>query len=451
MKPNNLYLIEGAEAFSKGDFENTALENGCLVLEQSAGRRVYNGCYTTKPMRMVAFRKMVVSWNSDTPVGTSIEVQGRVLVDGQWSKWLTFGRWSPFVCRESTAEKGSLAEIDADVLTVLSENGAKDVQIRVFLYTDSEELSPQVRLLGVSVRPMQWNQQEGRQVLRELYLPAYSQLNRNPMIGHSISSPVTIAMLMNRWGEDVLPEEIAHACYDNGYCGFNNWSFSIAAAGCFGYRAYVAYLDLAQLRQEIYAGYSVGVCVSYTNDSDTAKKQKLPYLEGAPSTAVNHLVAVRGFCVEKDVEYVIVNDSYTANDTMAVRKYRLDSFLQAWNRVAYVVHPKHKFGGFAKPERVGARLKATEQTGEYIFEMKGENFLLSADFLGTAEDPKGTLAFTLQDGVAYATTAHKAFRYMKVSENGGFQLPSTALESNERVTIYAIGNKGRMIIAERKS
>ena len=31
----NLCLIEGAEAFSKGEFDGVALENGCLVLEQT--------------------------------------------------------------------------------------------------------------------------------------------------------------------------------------------------------------------------------------------------------------------------------------------------------------------------------------------------------------------------------------------------------------------------------
>ncbi len=451
MKTNNLYLIEGAEAFSKGDFENTALENGCLVLEQSGGRRVYNGCYTTKPMRMDTFREVMVSWNADTPRGTVVEVEGRVLVDGQWSKWLSFGKWSPFLSRKSSAEDGGLAKIDADVLTVASENGAKDVQLRVYLYTDSVEVGPQVRLLGVSVRPMQWQQGEGKQVLRQLYLPAYSQLNRDPAIGQNISSPVVVTMLINRWGEDVLPEEMAHICYDNGYHGFNNWSFAVAAAGSFGYRAYACYMDLEQLRKQIYLGYSVGTCLTYTNDPQVAKEQGLPLVKGTPSTAKNHLIAVRGFCEENGVEYVIVNDSYAAGDAAAERKYQLNEFLSAWNRVAYVVHPKHKYGGFAKPERVGARLRATEQLGEYTFEMKGSEYLLKSDFLGTPEDPHGTLCFTIQDGIAYATTAHKAFRYMKVSENGGFQLPSTAMESNGKVTIYAIDGNGMMIVAERKS
>ena len=449
MEQKNLYLIEGAEAFSKGEFENTALENGCLVLEPSSGGRVYNGCYTTKPLQMVAFQQMVVSWNCDTPVGTSVEIQGRVLVDGQWSKWMSFGRWSPFLCRKSQKEEGALAKIDADVLTVANGKSSKNVQLRVYLYTDCVEIGPQVRLLGVSVLPLDWKRQEGRQILRELYLPAYSQLNRNPMIGHSISSPVTISMLINRWGEDVLPEEVAHLCYDHGYNGFNNWSFAVAAAGCFGYRAYVAYLDLQGLRQQIYDGYGVGVCVSYTNDEE--QKETLPYLEGAPTTAENHLIALRGFCMEKDREYVLVNDCYAANDNMAPRKYPLDQFLKAWNGVAYVVHRKQKGAGFAAPQRIGARLRATEKIGEYIFEVKGKEYLLPQDFLGTAENPSGTLAFTIQNNIAYATTAHKEFRYMKVNEQGGFQLPSTAMESQGRVTIYAIDDKGKMMIAERKS
>lgn len=37
-------------------------------------------------------------------------------------------------------------------------------------------------------------------------------------------------MLMNRWGEDLLPEEVAHANYDYTYAGNGNWSFTTAIA-----------------------------------------------------------------------------------------------------------------------------------------------------------------------------------------------------------------------------
>lgn len=444
----NLCLIEGAEAFSKGEFDGVALENGCLVLEQTGSGYLQKGCYTSQLLRLPAFRQLVSSWNADTPAGTYIEVQARVLVEGQWSRWLSFGQWSPFIRRASFSEKGPLASVDTDLLQVDSEAGSKTAQLRVYLYTDSEQYSPQVRLLGVTVRPLNWEQKEGEPVLRQLYLPAYSQLNRDPAIGPVMCSAVTIAALVNRWGQDVLPEEVARICYDHAYQGFGNWSFSVAAAGCLGFRAYVAYLDLAGLRREIYNGYSVGVSVRYTYDPETAQKENLPYLEGASGTTKGHLMAVHGFCREKDVEYVLVNDSYADSDDQAPRRYRLDQFLEAWQgRVAYIVHPKQKHGGWAAPQRVPAQLTATGEVGSYLFEVKGRQQPLSANFSGL---DGGTLAYTIQDGVAYATTAHKKFHYLQPDEKGGFSLPAEALETPERVTIYAVGPLGKTLVAERK-
>ena len=444
----NTLLLQDTETFMRGELDNVTVAGGSIVLDLVQGSYVPYGCYTSAAIPMPLFDALWLSWNVTSPQGTAVEAQARVLVEGQWSRWLSFGQWSPFIRRASFSEKGPLASVDTDLLQVDSEAGSKTAQLRVYLYTDSEQYSPQVRLLGVTVRPLNWEQKEGDPVLRQLYLPAYSQLNRDPAIGPVMCSAVTIAALVNRWGQDVLPEEVARICYDHAYQGFGNWSFSVAAAGCLGFRAYVAYLDLAGLRREIYNGYSVGVSVRYTSDPETAKTENLPYLEGASGTTKGHLMAVHGFCREKDVEYVLVNDSYADSDDQAPRRYRLDQFLEAWQgRVAYIVHPKQKHGGWAAPQRVPAQLTATGEVGSYLFEVKGHQQPLSANFSGL---DGGTLAYTIQDGVAYATTAHKKFHYLQPDEKGGFSLPAEALETPERVTIYAVGPLGKTLVAERK-
>ena len=113
------------------------------------------------------------------------------------------------------------------------------------------------------------------------------------------------------------------------------------------------------------------------------------------------------------------------------------------------MQPGPREGGAAAPIRRRAQLKAAAQPGEYLFEVKGETRMLPADFLGTKEEPGGTLACTIQDGVAYATTAHKSFRYLTVGENGGVLLPQEAVETDQRVTVYAIDTRGEMLVAEK--
>lgn len=452
MGAENLVLIEGAEAFGKGEFENVVMEEGSLVLEQSAGRHVFCGCYTARPQRFAPFRHLVASWNADTPEGTVVEVQARVCCQGKWSRWLSFGRWSPFIKRSSFSERGTLADMETDTLVVQEQKGAETAQLRAYLYTNGESASPRLRLLAATVRPLRWEKQEGRPVQRKLYLPAYSQLVRDPAIAHDICSPVTVAALINRWGEDALPEEVARACYDAEYQGYGNWAFSMAVAGSYGYRAYVAYLDLAGLREEIRRGYSVGVSVRYSNDPETAAKEKLPYLEGAPGTTHGHLMAVHGFEKKDEVEYVLASDSAAASDQTAQRSYRLDQFLQAWHgNVAYIVHPL-RGGGRDRPQRLQTQLRPTETPGEYLFEYKNKPLPLPADFLSGPEGGQGgTLACTVQSEVAYATTAHKQFHYLAATDAGGFKLEGGALEASQRVTVYAVGPDGHMLVAEKRS
>ena len=44
--------------------------------------------------------------------------------------------------------------------------------------------------------------------------------------------PLVMAALMNRWGEDILPEEVAYAMEDKATSSTGNAAFAAAAAGC---------------------------------------------------------------------------------------------------------------------------------------------------------------------------------------------------------------------------
>ena len=100
-----------------------------------------------------------------------------------------------------------------DMVNVRAPGGASLFQLRASLYTDDVRRSPSVYLLAASVRPTGWQRETGEALQhRCVPVPAYSQLIRDPRIGSVICSPTTVTMLMNRWGEDLLPEEVAHAC-----------------------------------------------------------------------------------------------------------------------------------------------------------------------------------------------------------------------------------------------
>ena len=70
----NLYLMSGTDAFTKGGLDNVALTENAVCLEQSGGRYVLYGCFTSPEIRFPAFRQLTVSWNAETPKGTVVEL-----------------------------------------------------------------------------------------------------------------------------------------------------------------------------------------------------------------------------------------------------------------------------------------------------------------------------------------------------------------------------------------
>ena len=69
-------------------------------------------------------------------------------------------------------------------------------------------------------------------------------------------------------------------------------------------------------------------------------------------------------------------------------------------------------------------------------------------FYALPEDFSGWTACTLPDGVAHATTAHKAFHYLTRTEEGAVRLPPELLSEAGRLTVYAIDSSGGGLVGE---
>ena len=254
-------VIQGTEELARGELDNVTLDGGGVALDQAGGRHLLYGCYTGPVLRLPAFDRLSVSWNADVPKGTVVEVQARVLVQGTWRAWCSFGRWSPWLLRHGTfRQPGEEPYVQGDQMMLPDQPGAA-VQVRAFLYTEDEKVSPTLRLLAVSARPVKPQPSRSRPLFRELRVPAYSLARRDPAFGPGMAGPACMAGLMNRWGQDVLPEELAHMCFDHEGPGCENLAFLAAAAGGLGFSSWQCWLDLPGLREEIRAGNGVMAAV----------------------------------------------------------------------------------------------------------------------------------------------------------------------------------------------
>ena len=228
MEQRNNLVLQGTETFSRGQLDNLALENGALVLDSVAGRSLLYGSYTTPEFAMPAFCNLNVSWNAHAPRDTMVEVRCRVYAAGAWTSWMSFGKWAPDYprCSVSSQSEDGMIFLMGDTVTVAAPGGGTGVQLQVNLSTNNDKVTPAVRLLAAAVRPLAWEKRNGHALNRRLYLPEYCLSAHDPSFGREMDLPLVMAALMNRWGEDILPEEVAYAMEDGSTRSTGNTAFA---------------------------------------------------------------------------------------------------------------------------------------------------------------------------------------------------------------------------------
>jgi hypothetical protein len=433
MEQKHNLVLQGTETFSRGALDNLALENGNIVLDSVAGRYLQYGCYTTPGFAMPPFCNLQVSWNAQAPANTVIEAQCRVYVGNSWTNWMSFGKWAPDYPRRSVRAQSEDGQVFllGDTVTVAAPGGATAVQLQVSLSTNDEKVTPSVRLLAAAVRPLVWEKQEGAPINRTLYLPEYSLAGRDPSFGAGMDLPLVIAALMNRCGEDILPEEVAYTMVDGATMGSRNAAYAVAAAGSCGYSCWQAWLDLKELRTQIHDNCPVAV-----------EMERGGVGLGLRESA-NVWMGLRGFGHDDVVhaDYVLLNDPTAHADGAVARTMALTDFLRYYTGRAIVLRPRPRGVWGTRPNRLRCELVCGDDDRTYYFTQHGAQDDLPESFFGW-------VGCTVYDGVAHATTAHKTFRRMECTGTGGILFPQDVLEAGGRCTVYAVDQTGTMRVAE---
>ena len=363
---NNLLIFTGQKDFSAGSFSGTELDNkGSIVLQHTGSQYFSTGIYTSSVITCESFKKMVMSWNVDTPEGTVVSVEAQIFLNKKWTPWLSWGRWS--TTEDSGSVKSSIKSLlamDTDTLLIKDGQTATALRYRIKLESKSATHSPTIRLVAIAVRgnephslPVNKNLKKADIVLD---VPQYSQKQRDPKISGRICSPTSLAMILNYYGVNVIPEETAWGVMDYAEDIFGNWPFNCAYAGSFGLRSYVAYYtSLEDIKRDILAGRPVAASVMYKKSESVA--ENLPVLHNAPIEATHgHLVVVRGFVQKDGKEYVVVNDPAAYENQAVKRLYLAKEFEAAWNKVVYIV--AKQTDAIIQPKRIAANIKYTGDT-----------------------------------------------------------------------------------------
>ncbi len=443
------FILQSVADFAPGFFENTAVEDGCVHLLAQGEGYAESGAYTSPPFHSEAFFSLVPSWNADVPPGTDVEMQVRLATDGRWSRWFSFGCWSPYArVAVPPLQEDKIAATNGETLSLREGAAAADVlQMRVFLTTENPALTPQVRMLALSTNAaQQMGHDEPKAHARRLELPAYSCLTRDPALAPRIAGPTTLTMLMNRWGRDLLPEEVARCAWDSAADNYGNLALLCAAAGCQGFSCHAAYAGLSALRREVWLGRAVAARVRLrpagAQDAAETQSSQTPPAPGAPGSG--HLVAVHGFQRRDDGEYVLLHDPLSPSDNAVRREVSLSAFARMYTGMALFLSHGARRAGWAAPARRLARLGLRD--GQLSLTCGNEDII--PGLLGAAELQPATLCYSLANGVAYAASAQRAFHYLK-AENGAVPFDAS-LAAGHRLNVYYIAAKGRVWVAEKQ-
>lgn len=424
-------LVEGTQ-LSQGQLDHLA--GGADGLALAAGAT--QGSYTSPEIKVQPFEYAILSWNGQTPAGTSIQVEARFWHDQakQWTPWLSWGVWQQSPARHSLSATHDTAAISYDTAWVTGDNArASKLQLRATLQGAGvrlRRLCYTLRDTAVAERPVD-SAHTGAAPARRL---AYSQMVREPSIAALMCSAVTTCTQLNLLGEGFLPEEIALAQYDAGLGGFGNWSFNAALDGALGYKAWVTYADEEQLLRLLDEGRAVGMSVQYADQPGG----QYPYLAGAPMTTDGHLVTVLGYDLQDGARRYWVADSAAATDEEALKRYDGAQLMAAWqSRILYVLDKKEADN--AAIRRVQATLAATDKEG--IYQLQGVP--AQAVFLGFGgaalhKPGGGYLVYTLADQPG---THHDAL----AAGDNLIKFPQQA--SVQQVTLYVVTNLGITYVA----
>ncbi len=448
-----LFVLREVTDFVPGYFDHTAMEEECVQLSRDGTGYAPAGMYTSLPFQAEPFFGLVPSWNVQTPPGTSAEMFVRVSSGGRWSRWFGFGAWGVYMDRGSREpERDEIASVEGAFLAVADGRAAADmVQIRIQLFSNEEQTkSPAVRLLAVSTNATQKVPGEEHMVERVLKFPTYSCLVRDPAIAGRIASVSTLCMMINRWGRDVLPEEMARISYDTAAGRYSNLAFLCAAVSVYGFDSYIKYSGIGALRNEIWRGRAVAARVSYRAPAVDGQIQQgehnplPPVLEGAVADSVGHLVLVCGFVRKEGREHVCLHDPLASSDEQVFRQVSLAQFSKMYTGIAMFMGNDKHYSGRYRPRRKLAKLEVSGDTLRLLYDEKE----LAPALLSGQELTPCTLCYTLSDGIAYASSAQKRFYYPTMDEAGNMRF-DRKLAAGRKLTCYLIAMRGKAWVAEK--
>lgn len=334
MQLQNHTLVDRAKDYIADNMENVKLSEGKLVLEDGKTE----GTYTSLTIKTKRFFELVASWSAISSITSTCELQIQVLVDGEWSKYFTYGVWGLGRNNLYYNQEDTKVYMNTDEIKLKDSYNGSAFRYKITLRRDTvSDESPKLSLVAVTLNINNYSYDVDTTALPDKVdydVPMLCQ-REVPEIGGVICSATTSTMLLKYKGFNFKDKDqyehryIASLVADRGHNNptYGNWVYNTVTIGAFGLDAYVARMySWDELKYHLANAGPVGISIKgYTGYYTTG----------------GHLMVARGYKVVNGKTYVLINDPALGpnrSDGMYVYyECPLETFLGFWRGVVYIV------------------------------------------------------------------------------------------------------------------
>ncbi|MEA4832166.1 MAG: N-acetylmuramoyl-L-alanine amidase [Oscillospiraceae bacterium] len=319
-----------------GKYDGTISSGNMISLRPKADI----GTFVSNPIDIGAFKKLYLSWNASLrggKISLSVALERK---DGTFTDYYSWGTRSAKKTENASASRSDNdASLDIDTLLVRSQITGR-VIVRAEI-TRGSSFSPEIYNITFTTDgepSASFTDRRSSGVTSIKLDTSPRSQNKIPDIGSVICSPTSLSIVLDYLGKNIPTASVAAGVKDNAEGIYGNWSFNVAYAAENGFFAYVDLYNDAALESAVIAGTPV-VCSIATSSVDELKGSTSAYPAG-------HLLCVIGFETKDGQMYYIVNDPCSSDDESALREYKKDEFLRAWNGIVYIIQKRPETGSF---------------------------------------------------------------------------------------------------------
>lgn len=327
---NGTETFKSEELFSNRDKETTTnliYKNKSIIIEDNSKRAIYQ----SKAIEMERFSELVLSYNVEDLEDGSLAFLVAVGDGTDFGDFYTMAIAMTDNNRSSSTNGDDYGKVSIDTLI------NKDINNNYIILRAVFNPGKNIKLKNITITSVRENSSlsfdESKLINKTLAVTPISQLDI-PNIGNIICSPTSVTMVLDYYGYQFSPEDVAKKVKDVSANIYGNWTFNASYPGSFSdLISYVEYIDnfdkvVDYIKNDIPVIFSI-------------KTTAITDLTGAiMSYPSGHLVVLIGFEKIDGSWYGIFNDPAEYSADKVLRKYSLEQVLTAWRQYTYIIIKK---------------------------------------------------------------------------------------------------------------